>query len=247
MRIYAIGDIHGQLEKLRAAHALIAADRERTGDQTAPVVHLGDFIDRGPDSKGVIDHLIAGRERGAPWICLKGNHDRIFLGYLTTGDPTDHVLRKGLTWLDPPMGGLETLASYGVTKRFWTSDAALLEAARKAVPDAHLAFLQGLEARFETPEFFFCHAGIRPGVALDQQVEDDLVWIRSPFLEDTRDHGKIVVHGHTPVDTPEHYGNRIDLDTGAGFGRALTVAVFEGQACFVLGQEGRVPLLPCGG
>lgn len=244
MRIYAIGDIHGQFEMLRAAHARIEADRRAVGDPGAPVVHLGDLVDRGPDSRGVIDLLIEGTEGGAPWIVLKGNHDRMFLNFVRAGATGDVGLRPELTWLDPKLGGAETLASYGVRPRRWTSRQGAFAAAVEAVPDRHLAFLDALPLMHVTDDLLFVHAGIRPGVPLSEQVEDDLVWIRSPFLEDDRDHGRLVVHGHTPVRTPEHYGNRIDLDTGAGFGRRLTAAVFEGRECFVLTDDGRMALPP---
>jgi len=244
MTLYAIGDIHGQLDKLRAAHALITADRAAHDTKDAPVVHLGDYVDRGPDSAGVIDYLIAGHARGEPWICLKGNHDRIFLNYLTRGATSDHVLRKGLSWLDAPMGGTETLASYGVTRRRWTSAGGLLDHARKAVPPTHLEFLTGLHLSHQTGDLFLCHAGIRPDVPLNEQSEDDLIWIRSPFLESTTDHGKLIVHGHTPVEMPKNHGNRVALDTGAGFGRDLTAAAFEGRSCHILTETGRVPLQP---
>jgi serine/threonine protein phosphatase 1 len=244
MRIYAIGDIHGQLDMLRAAHARIAADRTVAGDPDAPVVHLGDLVDRGPDSRGVIDLLIRGIADGAPWIVLKGNHDRMFVNFLRHGIAHDSGLRRELTWLDPPLGGDRTLASYGVQLRRWTSLRSAWDAALAAVPREHLDFLLNLPLMHQTEDLLFVHAGIRPGVPIDAQVEEDLVWIRGPFLEDTRDHGKIVVHGHTPVEAPEHYGNRVDLDTGAGFGRALTAAVFEGRDCFILTENGRERLLP---
>lgn len=244
MRIYAIGDIHGQIDMLRAAHRRIAADRAVTGDPDAPVVHLGDLVDRGPDSRGVVEHLIRGIADGAPWIVIKGNHDRMFVNFLRHGEAHDSGLRRELTWLDPPLGGDRTLASYGVALRRWTSLRNAWDAAVAAVPGDHLEFLVNLPLMHQTDDLLFVHAGIRPGVPIDAQVEEDLVWIRGPFLEDTRDHGKIVVHGHTPVETPEHYGNRIDLDTGAGFGRALTAAVFEGRDCFILTETGRERLLP---
>ena len=244
MRIYAIGDIHGQVDMLRGAHARIAADRAVTSDPDAPVVHLGDLVDRGPDSRGVIDLLIRGLTDGAPWIVLKGNHDRMFLNFLQSGIAHDSGLRRELTWLDPPLGGDRTLASYGVQLRRWTSLRSAWDAAVAAVPQEHLEFLLNLPLMHQTKDLLFVHAGIRPGVPIGDQVEEDLVWIRRPFIEDTRDHGKIVVHGHTPVETPEHYGNRIDIDTGAGFGRALTAAVFEGRDCFILTENGREPLLP---
>jgi serine/threonine protein phosphatase 1 len=244
MRIYALGDIHGQLDMLRAAHARIAADRAETGDPDAPVVHLGDLVDRGPDSRGVIELLIRGIAEDAPWIVLKGNHDRMFLNFLRDGIASDSGLRRELSWLDPPLGGDRTLGSYGVRLRRWTSRRGAWDAAVAAVPSDHVDFLQTLPLMHQTGDLLFVHAGIRPGVPIDAQVEEDLVWIRGPFLEDTRDHGKIVVHGHTPVDTPEHHGNRIDLDTGAGFGRALTAAVFEGRDCYILTEDGREPLLP---
>ncbi len=236
MRVYAIGDIHGQLGMLRAAHDRIAADRNRVSDDgSSPVVHLGDYTDRGPDSKGVIDFLIEGRNSGAHWI---------FLGFVRDGAARDGVLRSDLTWLSDNMGGRDTLASYGVTRQIWTSHEKLRSKAIEAIPSAHVAFLEDLQLSFETPDLFFCHAGVRPGVALADQVEDDLIWIRSPFLEHTGDFGKIIVHGHTPVSEPENFGNRIDLDTGAGYGRAMTAAVFEGRDCFVLTDEGRTLLPP---
>jgi serine/threonine protein phosphatase 1 len=244
MRIYAVGDIHGQLDMLRAAHARIEADRARVKDHDALVVHLGDLVDRGPDSRGVVDLLRAGTEGGAPWIVLHGNHDRMFVNFLRTGSVQDSGLRRELTWFDPRLGGEDTLASYGVRLRRWTTPRGAQEAAIAAVPPEHIAFLASRPLMHQADELLFVHAGIRPGVPLDQQVENDLVWIRSPFLEDDRDHGPLIVHGHTVVDEPSHFGNRIALDTGAGYDLPLTAAVFEGRDCFVLTEDGRVPLPP---
>ncbi len=244
MRIYAIGDIHGQLSMLRAAHARIEADRARHRDADASVVHLGDFVDRGPDSRGVLDFLIEGRNEGRPWVFVRGNHDVMFMDFLSADRNPDDQLRAGLTWLDPRLGGGATLASYGITGGLLTSRRALVTAARKAVPDHHREFLSALPRLHATPEVLFVHAGIRPGIPIAQQSDTDLIWIREPFLSDTTDHGPLIVHGHTPVELPLHAGNRIDLDTGAGFGRPLTVAVFEGRDCWVLTEDGRTPLSP---
>ena len=245
MRLYAIGDIHGQLGGLKAAHERIASDREVTGDSDAPVVHLGDLVDRGPDSKGVIDFLINGIERGEPWIVLKGNHDQIFAGQLGVG--SGRSLSYHL-WAADSMGGRETVRSYGIDHDFqfgWPTESASRRQLRKAVPDAHKEFIETLPLTHETDDLLFVHAGIRPGLKLSEQVEDDLLWIRNDFLGDTRDHGRLVVHGHTPVEHPMHCGNRINLDTGAGYGRALTAAVFEGRDVWVLDPSvGRVALLP---
>ncbi len=239
-RIYAIGDIHGYLDQLGAAHARIARDRAETGDDDAPVVHLGDLVDRGPDSRGVIDFLISGQARGEPWIVLAGNHDRIFTQMI---DMPPGEFRYS-AWMSEVMGGRETAASYGAAPSLWRSDTSNRERLAAAVPEAHKAFLAGLKLWHETEDLLFVHAGIRPGLALSEQIEEDLIWIRREFLDDPRDHGRLVVHGHTPVDRPEHRGNRVNLDSGAGYGRPITAAVIEGRDCFVLGPEGREPLFP---
>lgn len=243
MRVYAIGDIHGQLDMLRVAHDRVAADRARTGDDTAPLIHLGDLCDRGPDTRGVIDLLMAGIDRGEPWQVLKGNHDRMFTLFVRHGQQ-DPGLRAGLTWFDDRLGGAETLASYGVDA-YGARLPAVQEAAQRAVPARHLDFLDRLPLTFRTPDLFMVHAGVRAGVALDAQVEDDLVWIRGAFLTDrTTDYGVLVVHGHTVVPTPTHYGNRVALDTGAGYGDPLTAAVFEEREAYILTDKGREPLYP---
>ncbi len=245
MRIYAIGDIHGQLDKLRAAHERIAADRARMAERMAPVVHLGDLVDRGPDSKRVIEFLIRGLESHEPWIVLKGNHDQAFAIQLGLPEARDLPYRA---WISGAWGGRETAFSYGLDPdqgSIWRFEDRAREALRQAVPEAHKQFLATLPTYHETDDLIFVHAGIRPGLKLSEQIEEDLIWIRGDFLNDTRDHGRLVVHGHTPVDAPMHCGNRINLDTGAGYGRDLTVAVFEGREAWVLADGGdRVPLTP---
>lgn len=243
-RVYAIGDIHGQLDMLQAAHARIAKDREATGDQAAPVVHLGDFCDRGPRTKEVLDLLTSGAASGAPWRFVKGNHDRMMWLYLQEEPGRDAWLRPDYTWSHERLGGQETLRSYGIERPEEMDTRQVHALARRLVPEAHKAFLAGLDTYFETRHLFLCHAGIRPGVPLDHQAEDDLLWIRHEFHEDPRDHGKLIVHGHTPVATASHYGNRVNLDTGAGMGRHLTVAVFEDRTCWELTAAGRLPLTP---
>ena len=243
-RSYAIGDIHGHPEKLRAAHDLIAADRIREGDATSPVIHLGDLTDRGPDSRGVIEILIDGIGNGAPWIVILGNHDRMFRNFLDDPDWHDPCLREDLGWLNPRLGGDTTLESYGVAP---VEGRDLHEVHREAVekvPRAHRDFLAALPLFHARGEALFVHAGLRPGVALSAQTEDDLVWIRKGWLEDTRDHGPLVVHGHTALERPRHFGNRVDLDGGAAYGRPLAAAVIEGREIWLLTPEGRVPLRP---
>lgn len=246
-RAYAIGDVHGQLSRLRQAHALIEEDRRRTGDDRAPVVHLGDLVDRGPDSRGVIQFLIDGLAAGAPWLALKGNHDRLFARYLSDPLWTEPHLREDYHWLHPALGGRQTLASYGVEAAEGGSPAEAHAETLARVPEAHVAFLAALPLWHRLGEALFVHAGIRPGVALEEQTEDDLVWIRAPFLDHTGDHGVLVVHGHTTVEAATHYGNRLNLDSGAGYGGPVSAAVIEGRSAWLLTECGRLPMEPLGG
>jgi serine/threonine protein phosphatase 1 len=244
--IYAIGDIHGRPDEIDRLLRLIEAD----GGRDAEIVFLGDLVDRGPDSRGVLDLLIDGLEAGRPWKVLMGNHDRIFLRALRDGVVTDAAIGSAATWLHPGLGGTATLASYGVRPSFFRSGtsgsgrARMLAEAREAVPRAHLDFLASRPLTHVTPEQVFVHAGIRPGVPLDLQAEDDLVWIREPFLSDTRDHGRLVVHGHTALDSARHHGNRLNLDSGAGYGDPATAARIDGRRAWALTPAGPVPLDP---
>ena len=237
LRTYAIGDIHGQIDLLRQAHRWITADRARVADAEAPVVHIGDLVDRGPDSRGVVDLLLRGQMTGQPWVVLKGNHDRMFTRFLR--GQRDPVLRADLEYLNPRIGGIETLASYGLRP-----DATSADAAAVAVPAAHRAFLEDLPLFCLRGEVLFVHAGIRPGVALDDQIEDDLAWIRAPFLDFQAPHPWLVIHGHTNIDAPRHYANRVNIDSGAAYGGPRTAIVVEGRTVFTLGADGRQPLLP---
>lgn len=234
--IYAIGDIHGQTTQLEDALRLVEAD----GGTQAKVVFVGDYVDRGPDSRGVIDRLIAGLADGRDWTCLKGNHDRFFERFLAEPEPQhDPHLLVGYHWLHDAIGGRETVASYGVAVPDRIRQSDLAGHLRSVVPDSHKQFLQSLHLRHHVGNLFFAHAGIRPGVALDDQVENDLVWIRQEFLQDYSDHGVLVVHGHTPVQHPELYNNRLAIDTGAGYGRTLVPVVIDDDGIFALSSRGR--------
>lgn len=247
MRIYAIGDIHGHLDLLDRAHELIATDLAREGqDGDGPplVVHLGDLVDRGPDSRGVIDFLMAGEARGENWQVLKGNHDRMFKLFLQDPAAVDPGLRADLSYLHYKIGGGPTLASYGVHAPADRAVATVHREAREAVPAAHLDWLASRPSQIRQGDLLFAHAGIRPGVAFADQTETDLVWIREPFLSDRRDHGALIVHGHTALEEATHFGNRIDLDSGAGYGRALSTVAIEGRRAFLLTPSGRREIVP---
>ncbi len=231
MRVYAVGDCHGCLEALRALRAAVVVDSAR-GDAEGPrarrrvVVYLGDYIDRGPDSRGVLDLLIGEPLAGFESVHLLGNHE-LFMRRFLDGEDVASV------WL--MNGGAETLRSYGLDVAAlngpWPGgDApALRDALNFAVPEAHRAFLDGLVLSHVEGDYFFAHAGIRPGVPLEAQEENDLLWIREPFLGSTADHGKVVVHGHSVAAEVAERPNRIGIDTGACYGGKLTALVLEGN------------------
>lgn len=241
MRAYAIGDIHGQLDELRRVHALIAADRARSG-WDAPVVHLGDLVDRGPESREVVEYLRRGPTDGAPWITVRGNHDFMFRLFIEDPDLRDPGLNPAYTWLHDRLGGRETLASYGVDVPEDRDPQDIAREARARVPAAHRVFLDNLPLLHRTEGAVFVHAGIRPGVPLVAQVPQDLMWIRKGWLDDDTHRGLLVVHGHTVVDRPTHYGHRVNLDTGAGYGEPLAVAAVDGRDVWLLTEAGREPL-----
>ena len=238
--VYAIGDVHGQLRRLNWVLDLI----EKDGGKDAKIVFVGDYTDRGPDSKGVLDLLINAKAQGRNWTFLLGNHDEMFSMFMQSPPQHDPHLPTELYWLHPRLGGDTTMASYGVvsepTKRLSVTHAEALE----AVPQEHVAFLRSLQDTHTHGDLFFCHAGIRPNVPLAQQTHNDLIWIRQEFHAFTDQHPKIIVHGHTPVDEATHYGNRVNIDSGAGYGHELTAAVFEEGRVWKLTDAGRVELTP---
>lgn len=238
--VYCLGDIHGQTALLDHALDLV----ERDGGADAEIVFLGDLVDRGPDSRGVIAALLAGQKAGRKWHVIKGNHDRMFCRFVRTGETKDARILSGLEWVNPRLGGLATLESYGIYNPTDLSLEQVHQAAASAVPEDHLTFLENLPLYLERDRVLFVHAGILPKVPLVDQIEDDLIWIRGEFLAFTDPHPWMIVHGHTALEYPEHFGNRIDLDGGAGYGRPIHPAVFEGTKCWLLTDEGRVPLTP---
>lgn len=225
-RIYAIGDIHGRADLLTETIARIDEDLDRRPIEHTIEVYLGDYIDRGPDSKTVLD-LLAARLVHNRAVCLRGNHEALMEDFLR--DPTR--LRP---WLQ--LGGLQTLASYGVHPRPHAINPEIDLHSRfwNAFPHAHELFLQCLHYSFCCGDFLFVHAGVRPNIPIAQQDLQDLLWIRHEFLDSTQDHGKFVVHGHTPVPHPDIRQNRINIDTGAWRTGTLTCIAIEGAAILVL-------------
>ena len=220
-RLYVIGDIHGRLDLLDQVIAAIHRDVEERGSD-ALTVTLGDYIDRGPASRGVLDRLIENPFR-TPHVALRGNHEGLLEAFLA--DPT-----VGMQWRR--LGGVETLHSYGVRVADVMAGKNYAEAAqqlRDLLPAEHVSFLQSLKTSFGHGKYFLCHAGVRPGVPLERQSDEDLLWIRDEFLSSTMDFGKIVVHGHTPVEKPEVWPNRINIDTGAFATGRLTCIVLDRQ------------------
>jgi serine/threonine protein phosphatase 1 len=222
MRIYAIGDVHGRADLLVQLLARIDTDLKVNPIAQSIQVFLGDYIDRGPHSREVLDVLVA-RRRNHTILCLKGNHETYVAGVLK--DPS--VLSD---WRR--VGGVYTLLSYGVTPSM-TDDAEMHNdiAAEfdQALPDSHRRFVQGLALSFTCGDFFFTHAGVRPGIPLVLQHPRDLLWIRDDFLLHEGSFGKIVVHGHTPTSRPDIRTNRINIDTGAYATGQLTCLVVQGD------------------
>lgn len=215
--VYAIGDIHGCLDELLLLERMIAEDAADAGDGERWLVTLGDYIDRGPHSAQVIGHLMGPPPSGFRRIALAGNHEQLLLDFLA--DPVANA-----QWLD--FGGIETAQSYGMRdqRRGTGAQAARAIASDLAslIPESHLEFLGALPISLSLPGAYFVHAGIRPGVPLDLQVDEDLMWIRAPFLERGGDDGTIIVHGHTPANEPEIRPWRIGIDTAAFASGRLT-------------------------
>jgi serine/threonine protein phosphatase 1 len=218
-RLYVIGDIHGRLDLLDRMIEAIRRDVEQHGPDCLTVT-LGDYVDRGPNSRGVLDRLLR-NPFPSDYVALKGNHEVLFAAFLD--EPA-----LGARWRH--LGGFETLHSFGVpvaplmVGRNYDQAA---EQLRAALSPEHTKFLASLKPSLTHGRYFLCHAGIRPGIPLDRQSEDDLLWIREEFLNSRMDFGKIVVHGHTPMAEPEVLPNRINIDTGAFATGRLTCVVLE--------------------
>jgi serine/threonine protein phosphatase 1 len=197
-RIFIIGDVHGCLEMLKQLMDGIDWNPKKDG-----LIFLGDYIDRGEDPKGVVDFILEISREGRSVQCLMGNHEDLFLDFLGGADPANFILN----------GGINTMESYHMDGE---RDRA------QAIPPEHLTFLKTLKSWIELDDYFVVHAGFRPGVSLEEQTPQDLVWIREPFIFSPHDFGKKVIFGHTPFYDPLIMENKIGLDTGAVYGNRLT-------------------------
>ncbi len=223
-RIYAIGDIHGCHELLKTLlDQIITHDLTRPRIKTKILVFLGDYVDRGENSKAVIDILLDACPQGYDTVFLKGNHEEMLLNALNDQAAADFWLRNG---------GRQTLASYGIsidTDPAELTIKQLMEEFLERLPQEHLAFLTNLQLTFESGDYFFAHAGIHPDKPLNDQEERHLLWIRDRFLFSQEDFGKVIVHGHTPARDVESANNRIGIDTAAVYGGKLTALMLEGR------------------
>jgi len=220
LRIYAIGDVHGCLVQLRELLKLIELDLDAFPIAQHKIVFLGDYVDRGPANKNVIDCLTGLQNSTHDCVFLLGNHDERVTAFLKNPD---------LVWDDMmKWGGARTLADYGVVPDLGESHFAVSARFSDALPDAHLEFFNALKHSFSVGDYFFCHAGVRPGVPLAKQANHDLIWIRYDFLNHEQPFEKIIVHGHTPMDEPEVKSNRINVDTHCYSTGTLTALVLEG-------------------
>ncbi|WJH39645.1 serine/threonine protein phosphatase [Aliirhizobium terrae] len=222
--IYAIGDVHGCLRELQDAEARIAHDVRRTG-RPGLVVMLGDYVDRGPSSCQVVEHLLTPSELGLRRLALCGNHDDVFSKFIEEPD-------LYMDWLG--LGGEQTLMSYGIDLRHLTvkrksRSGDLKELLAEAIPASHREFLSHLPICLKIGNIVFVHAGLRPRLPLADQHDEDLMWIRDPFLTEGSGLPIIVVHGHTPQPEPSLGPGRIGIDTGAYYTGNLTVLKIDGE------------------
>lgn len=217
-RVYAIGDVHGSADRLAALHGLIEQDLASRPIGSALLVHLGDYVDRGPDSAAVLRRIAQPPPRGiCRMVNLCGNHEAMMLDALEAAGSGAITLPQ--QWLQN--GGTATLASFGAADqpaRHWAA----------AIGEAVIGQLRAFKLRHAEGGYFFTHAGVRPGVSLAHQAAEDLLWIREPFLSSMAEHGAVIVHGHTPARAPQLRANRIGIDTGAAMGGSLTCLVLEG-------------------
>lgn len=221
-RAYAVGDIHGRLDLLDRLLAAIHADLRARPSRKTLLIFVGDLIDRGPSSAQVVERLRTYRHEGVQPVFILGNHEEVLLRILSGETKLIAKWRQ--------FGGSQCLQSYGVDiAQLSEMDAqAALSVVRAAIPREHLEFLESFVDTCRFGDYLFAHAGIRPGIPLDQQSQSDLRWIRDPFLYDDSDHGFVVVHGHTITSELEERPNRIGIDTGAYRSGILTALAVEG-------------------
>jgi serine/threonine protein phosphatase 1 len=227
-RAYVVGDVHGRLDLVEDLLAKIHAELQHRPAAKTLLVFVGDLIDRGPQSAQVIERLRTYRRPGIRPVFLLGNHEEVLLRILNG----DVQLITKWRWF----GGSECLRSYGVDPEALgrLSDADALAAVRSAIPTEHIRFLESFADSCRFGDYLFVHAGIRPGIELDQQQQADLRWIREPFLQDETDHGFIVVHGHTISEQVDECANRVGIDTGAYRTGVLTALAIEGSHRWLL-------------
>ena len=227
-RAYAVGDVHGRLDLLDELLGKIEQDVERRPARRNLLVMLGDLIDRGPDSRGVVERMRTYRHSAIKPYFLTGNHEEVLLRILNG--------ERGIltNWLQ--FGGTECLMSYGCdpAQLDVTNERTALSAIARAIPPEHARFIAGFADTVSFGDYLFVHAGIRPGVDLSLQAQADLRWIRSPFLENDSDHGVVVVHGHSINPVVEERTNRIGIDTGAYRTGLLTALALEGESRWIL-------------
>jgi serine/threonine protein phosphatase 1 len=220
-RVYAIGDVHGRADLLNDLAARIEADLKNIDCDEILTVFLGDYVDRGPNPAAVIARLSSG-DFPTPIVALRGNHEAMLLNFL------DDETALDLWRLN---GGLETLHSYKVNVTDLMRGQGYKLAQEKFyanLPSKDLECLKAMKCHFVVGDYFFCHAGVRPGISLEGQSDNDLMWIREEFLTSDFDFGKIIIHGHTPVSSPDIRPNRINIDTGAFATNTLTCLVLQG-------------------
>jgi serine/threonine protein phosphatase 1 len=225
--IYAVGDIHGRLDLLTKVHQLIDQDKTLRNPKQSVEVYLGDYIDRGPDSAGVVSNLIA-RGLGAHTIFLRGNHEQCLLDFMQGAECWEQ-------WKDT--GGIPTLLSYGVAPSFFSRDVpqdGIRHALTQRLPEEHVRFYGDTERYLEAGSYLFVHAGLRPGIKLQHQAIGDLLGIRAEFLDYEGDFGRIIVHGHTPVAKADLRPNRINIDTGAFATNLLTCIRIDEDGAHIL-------------
>jgi serine/threonine protein phosphatase 1 len=223
VRVYAVGDVHGRIDLVEGVLSRIDADRSSSPAKRIVEIFIGDYVDRGPSSRAVLDRL-SQRVQTHGTVLLRGNHEELLLAFLREPAALTEWQR---------LGGLQTLLSYGLSPPINASATQQIELAaefRRKFPDSHKSLLTSMPSSFTCGDFLFVHAGVRPGVPIAEQSEQDLLWIRDDFLLSKAQFGKFIVHGHTPVAEPDLHQNRFNIDTGAyATGRLTCIRIEHDQ------------------